>query len=115
MGKKIQDGNKGVTWARKVHQLNKSLPSDTWDLRARTMTNDEWDEVCVALAKVEGVLREKAPVAFEKARVLIEKYASGEEHNVGAALLVARGTVVLGELLRCQGQVGDFQFGRPNL
>jgi len=89
---------KGSTWARNVRALNSSANAHDWHHTVATMSVDDWDALVVKLQMSGEVLLERAPAAVKRACELNDQYC--EEDNAPAAVILARGMVLLAAILR---------------
>jgi hypothetical protein len=93
------NNNKGKTWAANVRRLNKHVCDPSMNIKAQSMSLDEWETWAIRLARAQQVLRLKAPRAYEKSVEMMVRYCA--EDNAGAAVVLAQGVVVLAAMLAC--------------
>jgi hypothetical protein len=91
---------KGSTWARNVRALNSAANAHDWHQIVATMSVDDWDALVVELQMSGEVLLARAPAAVERACELNNKFC--EEDNAPAAVMLARGMVLLAAILKTE-------------
>lgn len=91
---------RGSTWARNVRALNKSANAHDWHQTVATMSVDDWEKEVMNLGMAGEVLLERAPAAVKRACELNDKFCV--EDNAPAAVMLARGMVLLAAILRTE-------------